>query len=62
MSTPSAFDRERLVHINSLMDDIHNSSNEIYESLVDGDIKKLNEDIAKLIFILREINPSELGE
>jgi hypothetical protein len=62
MSIPSAFDRERLVHINSLMDDIHNSSNEIYESLVDGDIKKLNEDIAKLIFILREINPSELGE
>jgi len=62
MSIPSTFDRERLVHINSLMDDIHNSSNEIYESLVDGDIKKLNEDIAKLIFILREINPSELGE
>jgi hypothetical protein len=62
MSKPSAFDRERLAHINSLMDDIHNSSNEIYESLVDGDIKKLNEDIAKLIFILREINPSELGE
>ena len=44
------------------MDDIHSSSNEIYESLVDGDIKKLNEDIARLIFILREINPSELGE
>ena len=62
MSKPSAFDRERLVHINHLMDTIHDSSNEIYESLVDGDIKKLNEDIAKLIFILREINPSELGE
>jgi hypothetical protein len=62
MSIPSAFDRERLVHINSLMDDIHSSSNEIYESLVDGDIKKLNEDIARLIFILREINPPELGE
>lgn len=62
MSKPSAFDRERLVHINSLMDDIHNSSNDIYESLVDGDIKKLNEDIARLIYILKEINPSELGE
>lgn len=62
MSIPSAFDRERLVHINSLMDDIHNSSNDIYESLVDGEIKKLNEDIAKLINILKEINPSELGE
>jgi hypothetical protein len=62
MSIPSAFDRERLVHINSLMDDIHNSSNDIYESLVDGDIKKLNEDIARLIYILKEINPSELGE
>jgi hypothetical protein len=62
MSKPSAFDRERLAHINFLMDSIHDSSNDIYESLVDGDIKKLNEDIARLIFILREINPSELGE
>jgi hypothetical protein len=62
MSIPSAFDRERLAHINHLMDTIHDSSNEIYESLVDGDIKKLNEDIAKLIFILKDINPSELGE
>jgi hypothetical protein len=62
MPIPSAFDRERLIYINHLMDEIHSSSNEIYESLVDGDIKKLNEDIAKLMFILKEINPSELGE
>ena len=62
MAIPSAFERERLSHINSLMDDIHSSANDIYESLVDGEIKKLNEDSAKLINMLKEINPSELGE
>jgi hypothetical protein len=62
MAIPSAYDRERLVYINSLMDSIHELTNNIYESLVDGDIKKLNEDVSSLTLILAEINPSDLGD
>ena len=47
----SSYDKARLVHINNLMDSLHNSTNEIYESLVD----KLKETITELQTMLKDI-------
>ena len=38
---PSAYDKERIAHINFLMDVINDSASEIYESLVDRDFETL---------------------
>ena len=39
MKKISAFDSERLIRINILMDGIHDSCNNIYEHLVDGEFR-----------------------
>ena len=51
----SSYDKARLVHINNFMDSLHNSTNEIYESLVDREFDKLKETITELQTMLKDI-------
>ena len=51
----SPYDKARLVYINNLMDSLHNSTNEIYESLVDREFDKLKETITELQTMLKDI-------
>lgn len=51
----SSYDKARLVYINNLMDSLHNSTNEIYESLVDREFDKLKETITELQTVLKDI-------
>ncbi len=62
MQGDSSYEKERLVHINHLMDGLHNSTNEIYEDLVDRDFDKLKLDINSLIAKLKEISLSTTNE
>jgi len=58
MAKPSAFDKERLAHINNLMAELHDSCNDIYEHLVDRDFKQLTIEVNKLISNLNDIKIS----
>lgn len=58
MSERSAYDKERIAHINFLMDQIHDSTTEIYESLVDREFPKVKLQVLNLIVILKDINTS----
>ena len=51
-------DEKRLKHINHLMDDIHDKSSEVYESLVDKDFNQAEQDINQLISTLNNIKSS----
>ncbi len=51
-------DEKRLKHINHFMDDIHEYSSDIYESLVDKDFNQAEQDIDKLISTLNNIKSS----
>ncbi len=51
----SSYDKARLVYINNLMDSLHNSTNEIYEGLVDREFDKLKETITELQTMLKDI-------
>lgn len=42
----TAIDKERIAHINSIMDDLHSCMNGIYESLVDRDYGELKKEIS----------------
>ncbi len=52
---PSADDKERIAHINHLMDNIHDSTAEIYESLIDRDFPTLKMEIKQLMLSLKDI-------
>jgi predicted translin family RNA/ssDNA-binding protein len=54
----NSLDEKRLKYINHLMDEIHNQSNEIYESLVDNDFNEAEYNIDKLISNLNNIKNS----
>lgn len=58
MTNPSAYDSERLNHINHLMDEINESTNDIYEQLVDREFDSLKVTLGKLISKLRDIQNS----
>jgi hypothetical protein len=58
MAKPPAYDIERIAYINSLMDGMHDSCNDIYENLIDRDFDNLQVDIDKLIYILKDIKES----
>jgi len=58
MQTQTSYDKERLIHINNLMDKIHNSTNEIYECLVDRDFKTLELTVSSLQTLLKDISLS----
>ena len=51
-------DEKRLKHINHLMDDIHDQSSSVYESLVDKDFIQAEQDINQLISTLNNIKSS----
>ncbi|GAG17099.1 unnamed protein product [marine sediment metagenome] len=51
-------DEKRLKHINHLMDDIHDQSSSVYESLVDKDFNQAEQDINQLISTLNNIKSS----
>tara|TARA_R100001443_G_C3322701_1_gene170432 strand:- start:301 stop:495 length:195 start_codon:yes stop_codon:yes gene_type:complete len=54
----SAYDRERITHINYLMDNIHDSTTHIYECLIDRDFDNLKDHISNLQTILKDISIS----
>jgi len=58
MQTQTSYDKERLIHINNLMDKMHNSTNEIYECLVDRDFKTLKNTVSSLQTLLKDISLS----
>ena len=62
MKTPSSHERLRLEHINTLMDDLHDSSNEIYESLVDRDFQGTTKVIDSTVQLLTELRNSISNE
>ena len=51
----SAYDKERLCHINSKMDFIYDHADEVYELLVDRDFEKLKKVLDDLIEELDDI-------
>jgi|EP01052_Picozoa_sp_SAG31_P077543 flagellin-specific chaperone FliS len=51
----SPLDEQRIKYINHLMDNIHDQSSEIYESLVDKDFNEAEYNINKLISTLNNI-------
>jgi len=53
-----SYDKERISHINHLMDTIHDSTDEIYESLIDRDFEPLKHQVSNLVSILKDISAS----
>jgi len=51
----SPLDKQRVNHINHLMDNINEQSSQIYESLIDKDFLQADRDINKLITTLQDI-------
>ena len=51
----SPLDEQRVKHINHLMDDIHDQSSDIYESLIDKDFLQATSKINQLISTLNNI-------
>jgi len=49
MPSKSNLHKSRITHINILMEDIHDSTNNIYESLIDREHKKSKAEIKSLI-------------
>jgi len=54
----SSFNKRRLHHINFLMKEINDSTDDIYESLVDRDLNPLKESISALRKVLTDIEDS----
>jgi hypothetical protein len=57
-----SLENKRIQNINYIMDDIHNSSNNIYESLVDKDFDSLKGEVQTLIKQLKLILESVQDE
>lgn len=51
----SPLDEQRVKYINHLMDNIHDQSSEIYESLIDKDFNQAEDNINQLISTLENI-------
>lgn len=62
MARISAYDEERLKHINSLMDEVNEDVSGIYENLVDREFDDVVVSADSLILKLEEIKKSVLGE
>jgi|TARA_R110002167_G_scaffold253027_1_gene459364 hypothetical protein len=54
----SPLDKQRVKHINHLMEKINDQASEIYESLIDKDLGQAEKDINKLILTLHNIKSS----
>lgn len=55
MTKPTALEQRRLEHINFLMNEIHDSTNDLYEFFVEKEYDKAKGQTRKLINRLREI-------
>ena len=51
-------DRERLIHINFIMNQLHDHTNSIYEHLVDKEYKEVREEVSSLTAILNNLTAS----
>lgn len=51
-------DRDRLIHINFTMDEIHDSADAIYEGLIDREYTEVKGQITHLMSILETIKDS----
>ena len=58
----STVDSDRVKHINFLMSEIHDSSNQIYENLIDQEYPQVQEEIKNQIKKLRHILESTEDE
>ena len=58
----STVDSDRVKHINFLMSEIHDSSNQIYEHLIDQEYPQVQEEIKNQIKTLRQILESTEDE
>ena len=58
MAKLTAYDAERVNHINHLMKSINDSSDEIYENLIDRDFIETKKSLAKLIGQLKRMQES----
>lgn len=58
MAKPSAYDTDRVTHINHLMEQINDSATEIYESLIDREFDRVKDVTSRLIIQLKEIQNS----
>jgi phage terminase Nu1 subunit (DNA packaging protein) len=57
-----SIDKERLKHINFVMDDLHSSLNQVYEHLVDREFPELKKEIISLTNKLNKIIESVQDE
>lgn len=62
MNKISAYEKERIKHINYLMDTIHEQTSDIYEGLVDRDFVQLEEALKSLSEIVDNIFKSTQDE
>ena len=62
MNEISAYEKERIKHINYLMDTIHEQTSDIYEGLVDRDFVQLEEALKSLSKIVDNIFKSTQDE
>lgn len=51
----TAYEKERLKHINFIMDELYDKLDNIYESMVDKEYKKVSNEIESLKKILEDI-------
>tara|TARA_R100001510_G_C7522288_1_gene117274 strand:+ start:360 stop:551 length:192 start_codon:yes stop_codon:yes gene_type:complete len=58
MTHPTAVERERLNHINTLMSSLHDCNNRVYEGLVDRDFDSVKAAIDEQMERLAEIRNS----
>jgi|TARA_R110000787_G_scaffold199973_1_gene311031 hypothetical protein len=54
----SQADRDRLIHINFTMDEIHDSADAIYEGLIDREYSEVRGQVTHLMSILETIRDS----
>lgn len=58
----SPIDRDRVHYINSVMDEIHNEANELYEALVDREYNQVESVTKQLIKKLQDVSESVKDE
>ena len=56
--TLSSIEQQRIRHINSLMNELHDSTNEIYEGLIDREFDSLKDIISSQIERLTDLRSS----
>ena len=58
MKDPLSIEQERIIHINHLMEGLHDSTNSIYEFLIDRDFMSLCGAVSHQISVLEDLRNS----